>query len=46
MYGFKYFIKGKIVEICKNVENVKGIIPYIVSFFYYYIRKNETIKKS
>ena len=26
MYGFKYFIKGKIFEVCKNVENVKGLI--------------------
>ena len=25
MYGFKYFIKGKIFELCKNVENVKGL---------------------
>jgi len=25
MYGFKYCIKGKIIEVCKNVENVKGL---------------------
>ena len=22
MYGFKYFIKGKIFEVCKNVEKL------------------------
>jgi hypothetical protein len=26
IYGFKYFIKGKIFEKFKNVENVKGLI--------------------
>jgi len=25
MYGFKYFINGKIFDVCKNVENVKGL---------------------
>ena len=25
MYVFKYFIKGKIFDVCKNVENVKGL---------------------
>ena len=25
MYGFKYFIKGKIFEFCKNVENVENV---------------------
>jgi len=25
IYGFKYFIKGKIFGFCKNTENVKGL---------------------
>ena len=29
MYGFKYFRKGKIFELCKNVENVKGLTIFI-----------------
>ena len=31
IYGFKYFIKGKIFRFCKNTENVKGLIPESMS---------------
>ena len=41
MDGFKYFIKGKIFEVCKNVENVKGLM--IVNLLH---KKNEKNKKS
>ena len=34
MYGFKYFINGKIFELCKNVENVKGLLCYFIKWVF------------
>ena len=28
LYGFKYIIKSKIFDFCKNMENVKGLINF------------------
>ena len=30
IYGFKYFIKGKIFEVCKNAENGKGLMILLI----------------